>query len=124
LPQIDLADALDIGEGKARAFSAGKLSLVLARVQGKIYAFENKCPHLGLPLAKGEIEGTAIRCPWHGAYFDIRSGENLEWCSRIPGGIAMPNWTHKMIALGKKPAPLHRFETREENGRVFVTVPE
>ncbi|TAL01466.1 MAG: Rieske (2Fe-2S) protein [Rhodospirillaceae bacterium] len=124
MSQMDIANATDIVEGKARAFAAGKLSLVLTRLKGKVYAFQNKCPHLGLPLVRGQIDGTTIRCPWHGARFDICSGENLEWCNGIPGGITMPDWTHKVIALGKKPAPLHSFETREENGRVYVTMSE
>jgi nitrite reductase/ring-hydroxylating ferredoxin subunit len=122
MAQIDIAGAADVVEGKTRAAAAGKLSVVLTRLKGKVYAFENKCPHLGLPLAKGKIDGSAIQCPWHGARFDMCSGENLQWCSGIPGGITMPDWTHKMIALGKKPAPLRRFEAREENGRVYVTV--
>jgi nitrite reductase/ring-hydroxylating ferredoxin subunit len=123
LSQIDVAGATDVAEGKTQVVTAGKLSLVLTRLKGKVYAFQNKCPHLGLSLARGKIEGTAIRCPWHGARFDIATGENLAWCDAIPGGLTMPEWTHKMIALGKQPAPLHRFEAREENGRVYVTVP-
>jgi nitrite reductase/ring-hydroxylating ferredoxin subunit len=121
LTQIDIA-AADLVEGKASAHSVGKLSVVLTRLKGQVYAFENKCPHLGLSLAKGRIEGTVLRCPWHGARFDICSGENVQWCDGIPGGITMPDWTHKMIALGKQPKPLRRFETREDKGRVYVTV--
>ncbi len=122
MTQIEIA-ATNIDEGKTQVVSVGKFSVVLARVKGKVYAFQNKCPHLGLSLARGKIEGTTIRCPWHGARFDICSGENVEWCNAIPGGLTMPDWTHKMIAMGKRPAPLHLFEAREENGRVYVTAP-
>jgi nitrite reductase/ring-hydroxylating ferredoxin subunit len=123
MSEVDIAGASEIVEGKTRALAHGKLSLVLTRFAGKLYAFENKCPHLGLPLAKGKLDGTTIRCPWHGARFDVASGENVQWCNAIPGGLSMPEWTHGMLALGKKPAPLHRFEAREANGRVYVTVP-
>jgi nitrite reductase/ring-hydroxylating ferredoxin subunit len=122
--QVDIAAGSDIAEGATRAISANKLSIVLTRLNGKIFAFENKCPHLGLPLAKGRVEDGVIRCPWHGARFDMRKGENVQWCNGIPGGVTLPDWTHKMIALGKKPAPLNRYEAREENGRIYVTIPE
>lgn len=121
--QIDIASAADVVEGKAHLATAGKLSLLLTRVDGRLQAFENRCPHLGLPLARGRIDNGAIRCPWHGSSFDICSGENLDWCTSIPGGVQMPSWTHKLIALGKKPAPLRRFEVREEKGRIYVNVP-
>lgn len=123
MPEVDIAGTAEIVEGKTQALTAGKRTLVLTRIAGKVYAVENKCPHLKMPLARGKLEGAVIRCPWHGARFDITTGENVQWCNAIPGGISMPDWTHNMLALGKKPAPLHRFEAREANGRVYVTVP-
>jgi nitrite reductase/ring-hydroxylating ferredoxin subunit len=124
MTQMEVASAAEILEGKAHAVTLGKLSLVLTRIGGKIQAFENRCPHLGLPLVRGRIDGQSIRCPWHGSRFDICSGENLDWWRSIPGGVRMPNWTHKLIALGKKPAPLRRFEAREDRGQVYVSVPQ
>ena len=37
-------------------------------------AFQAKCPHYGAPLAKGEICGQTLYCPWHKAAFDIGDG--------------------------------------------------
>ncbi len=37
-------------------------------------AFQTKCPHYGAPLAKGEICGQTLYCPWHKAAFDIGDG--------------------------------------------------
>jgi hypothetical protein len=36
----------------------------------------------------------------------------------------MPRWAQGLMALGKEPAPIRTFETSEESGRVFVSVPD
>ena len=41
-------------------------------------AFQASCPHYGAPLAKGEICGRILYCPWHKAAFDIGDGALLE----------------------------------------------
>ena len=39
-----------------------------------VRAFQAKCPHLGAPLAKGEICGGRLYCPWHKAAFALADG--------------------------------------------------
>ena len=46
-------------------------------IEGNFFALENACTHEEGPLAEGDIEGHEITCPWHGARFDIRTGEVL-----------------------------------------------
>ena len=38
-------------------------------------ALDNTCTHRGGPLTEGEISGHEVTCPWHGARFDVRTGE-------------------------------------------------
>jgi 3-phenylpropionate/trans-cinnamate dioxygenase ferredoxin component len=45
--------------------------------RGHVFALENACTHEEGPLAEGEIEGYEVTCPWHGARFDVRTGEAL-----------------------------------------------
>jgi nitrite reductase/ring-hydroxylating ferredoxin subunit len=47
----------------------------LARLDGEVYAFEDRCSHALYPLSRGELlpDGTLV-CGWHGAEFDCRTG--------------------------------------------------
>jgi nitrite reductase/ring-hydroxylating ferredoxin subunit len=44
-------------------------------VEGRLYGLEAECGHRKGPLDQGTISGTAVKCPWHGAQFDLGSGE-------------------------------------------------
>ena len=117
--RLKLADSTAVREGEVRTVQANGASLILSRVDGKVCAVENKCTHLGLPLARGKVVDGSIRCPWHGSRFDLCSGENLDWVSSV-AGLPLPQWSRGLVALGRKPAPLRRFEIAEENGAVFL----
>lgn len=47
----------------------------IVNVGGKFYAINNICTHEGGPLAEGTLSGYEVECPWHGARFDVRTGE-------------------------------------------------
>ena len=48
--------------------------IVLANVDGDIYALSDECSHEEFPLSDGELEGDEIVCLYHGARFDACSG--------------------------------------------------
>lgn len=52
--------------------------IVLFNIDGKFFALDNLCTHEEGPLCEGEIEGHEVTCPWHGAKFDIRTGDVLQ----------------------------------------------
>ena len=45
---------------------------------GTYYAVANECPHSAGVLSEGELAGTALTCPLHGAVFDVTTGAVLE----------------------------------------------
>jgi nitrite reductase (NADH) small subunit len=48
--------------------------VVVANVEGQMFALEDRCPHLGGPLSKGVLRGRTITCPWHGWAVDVATG--------------------------------------------------
>ena len=122
MSRIEVAKLDEIFEGEFHAAKVGDYKVLITRTKGQICAIENRCPHLGLPLARGEIADGAVRCPWHGSRFDLCTGESLDWVNGV-AGIPLPKFTHGLIALGKAPAPVRRFEVSIEDGIVYVDVP-
>lgn len=57
----------------------GAPRLALANVGGEVFAFEDRCPHLGAPLSRGDLRGRTLVCPWHAWMIDVPTG-------RVRGG--------------------------------------
>jgi nitrite reductase/ring-hydroxylating ferredoxin subunit len=65
----------DLQEGKLVKVEINDKSIVLSKVNGKFYAMDSVCSHMGGPLEEGELEGNTLICPWHQGKFDIRSAK-------------------------------------------------
>lgn len=74
----------DIPEGRAIVVDVDGDSLALARVDGEVYCIDNICTHDGGPLGEGELDGTALECPRHGARFDVCTGRALSFPAVVP----------------------------------------
>ena len=50
--------------------------ILLIREKGELRALSALCTHYGAPLIKGAYDGGgSIRCPWHGACFNTKTGD-------------------------------------------------
>jgi nitrite reductase/ring-hydroxylating ferredoxin subunit len=118
---IDVAGSSEVKENAAFSARVDGVRLLLTRVGGEVRAIENRCPHLGLSMARGKVEGSVITCPWHGSSFDVCTGENRDWITAV-AGVKVPDWSRGLIAFGKKPTGVRTFTAHEENGRVLVVL--
>lgn len=57
---------------------------VVFNVDGTFCATQAKCTHRGGDLSKGRLDGSTVRCPLHGAMFDVATGAVLMGPAREP----------------------------------------
>jgi nitrite reductase/ring-hydroxylating ferredoxin subunit len=70
----------ELSPGSLKAVQVpGHDEIVLANVDGTISAMRGQCNHAGGPLAEGTLEGSIITCPWHGAKWDVKTGQCAEF---------------------------------------------
>jgi nitrite reductase/ring-hydroxylating ferredoxin subunit len=79
-----VAQLSEIPEGRGHCVRVGELEVGLFRVEGRIYAMENRCPHADAPLHEGELCGAIVVCPGHGWEFDVRTGWKPEHADGWP----------------------------------------
>ena len=97
----DLSQGVVLSEfsGATLLGHVGDEEVLLVRAGPEIFAINAHCSHYHGPLAEGLVAGESIRCPWHHACFDLRTGE----ATRAP-------------ALN----PLAVWKVEQEGNRIFV----
>ena len=60
--------------GSLRPVMVGPDPVLLANVDGTVYAVLDRCSHEDLPLSDGDLESGILVCSYHGARFDVASG--------------------------------------------------
>ena len=113
---IEAAKIDELKNGAMKATSAAGHEILLARVKGKYYATDNRCPHMGGMLSQGKITGTVVTCPRHYSRFDLRDGHVVRWM-KGSGLVAMIG---KVL---KSPRPLTVYHVRVEGDKVWVEMP-
>jgi|GEM_PF-318788 len=68
-------DELPQGSIREHRPADGSPRIALVNLAGEIFGFEDRCPHLGGPLSRGELRGRTLVCPWHGWMIDVPTGE-------------------------------------------------
>jgi 3-phenylpropionate/trans-cinnamate dioxygenase ferredoxin component len=104
LPYEYVAMLMDIDESMPFAAQLSNGSRIcLVRDDQAVHAFFDRCPHRDFALSGGDlVEPCVIECPWHGARFDVRTGDVLQ---------------------GPATDPLFRLQVQVEDHRVYVAVP-
>lgn len=68
--------------------------IAVFRIRERLCAFRDVCPHAGVSLADGTLEGNVLTCPEHGSQFDVCTGE------RLRGPADFPMRTYRVVTEG------------------------
>lgn len=81
-----LAGSLEELKAKGRlVVQGGHRPILVIYDHGRVFALDNRCPHMGFPLERGSVEDGILTCHWHHARFDLESGCTFDlWADDIP----------------------------------------
>ncbi len=100
---FDVAGVDELPNGERLFLEIGDLPIVVFNIAGGLYAIADVCSHDDGPVGDGELDDFEVKCPRHGARFDVRTGEVLS----LPAVVDIPAYPVRVV-----------------DGRIEVGVPE
>jgi nitrite reductase/ring-hydroxylating ferredoxin subunit/uncharacterized membrane protein len=100
---VEVGSANKLGEGETMRLELVGHVIVVAKVDGEFYAFQEFCTHRFGPLSEGSFEDRQVRCPWHGSCFDMQTGK---------------------VTQGPAKLDINTYKVRVRAGKLEVQVPD
>jgi nitrite reductase/ring-hydroxylating ferredoxin subunit len=77
--------------------------LLLCSHEGKVFALDNRCPHMGFPLSKGSVQEGILTCHWHHGRFELGSGCTFDlWADDTPAFEVFVNGDDIWVSRGPR----------------------
>ena len=74
---VEAGKVSEISNGQMKHTEINGKEIVIANLDGKFYAFAERCGHMNARLSRGNINQNIVTCPFHAAKFDITSGKKI-----------------------------------------------
>lgn len=95
----DVAAESTLDENPTIRVTAGSATVLLHKIDDRVFALANTCSHMGGPLDEGAFADGCVTCPWHGSVFQLADGS----IERGPATVRQPT-----------------YDVRVEGGRIQV----
>jgi len=102
---VEVATADEVAPGKMKHVELDGKEILIANVNGKFYAINDRCGHTNARLSSGGLRGNVVTCPMHAAQFDVTTGKKLAEPTlggHIPDMDKLPPSFLKMIEHSRK----------------------
>ena len=72
---VQVAKVDELVSGEMKLIELGVNRILLVNYGGTFYALTESCPHAGVEMSDGDLEGDEVICPAHGSRFNVITGE-------------------------------------------------
>ena len=110
---VEAGKVSEITEGHMKHVEINGKEIAIANLDGKFYAFADRCGHMNARLSRGNINQNIVTCPFHAAKFDITSGKKIgEPVLELPPGMEPlpPNWQKYMGVVAQEMSFIKTFD--------------
>jgi nitrite reductase/ring-hydroxylating ferredoxin subunit len=83
MAKVVIGKTSEVQYGKLMHITAGGKEIVVTKLDGNYYAMDNVCTHAGADLHEGELSNNELTCPWHGAKWDIKTGNLISFPQKL-----------------------------------------
>ncbi|XP_043250237.1 apoptosis-inducing factor 3 isoform X3 [Colletes gigas] len=122
----------DINENEMKLLPLGDAGtkILLIKQKGELHAIGTKCTHYGALLHTGALGDGRIRCPWHGACFNIKTGDIEDYpgldslpCYKVnvdDAGLVRVKANRKDLDLNRRVKKMHEKDVDNKTTVVIV----
>jgi nitrite reductase/ring-hydroxylating ferredoxin subunit len=75
---LEAAKVSESEKGKMISVKLKGIDILIANVDGRFYALDDRCGHMNALLSMGTLKGKIVMCPFHFAEFDVTTGEKIK----------------------------------------------
>ncbi|HAJ05362.1 MAG TPA: hypothetical protein DCL76_02260 [Chloroflexi bacterium] len=91
--KVVLCNTEDIDVGEKKIIQIEGSNVVIFNINGDYYCISDVCSHDGGSISDGETDGYTIKCPRHGAKFDVRDGK----AKSLPATRGIPCYSIEIV---------------------------
>ena len=73
-----VATVSELPPGHMKWAAVARERVLVANVDGRFYAVQDRCGHKWAPLSRGKLAGCIVECPLHFAQYDVRTGKLID----------------------------------------------
>lgn len=125
---VEVVKASEIENGKMKSVTHSGIDILIANVDGRFYAIDDRCGHMNALLSMGTLKGKIVTCPFHYAQFDVTTGQQIKGpaAESFKDMDKLPESMQKFMIYAEKLVDpvktydIQTYETKVEGDKVFI----
>lgn len=125
---VEVAKASEIEKGKMKSVTHNGIDILIANVDGRFYAIDDRCGHMNALLSMGTLKGKIVTCPFHYAQFDVTTGQQIKGpapesfkdMDKLPESMQKFMIYAEKLVDPVKTYDIQTYETKVEGDKVFI----